>query len=286
MKQSSKLDIEQARSLIIRELLSAGITSPLLEADIILSSLLCVTRAYLYTHPEEILPGTLQRSLSGILTRRKQREPLQYLLGLTEFYGYRIYVGHGCLIPRPETELLVEYGLEKLGGDSFLDWGTGSGCISLAMLKEKASAACISVDMSPLALSWAWKNIKSHSLIDRCLLWHSRTFQDIPVQDSSLDLIISNPPYIKSDVIQGLMPEVRIFEPRIALDGGPDGLSLYSELLRWSAKKIKRDAYIILEIGGADQAEILKNHNFPGLYLEDIIKDLSNIPRMLSWRRV
>ncbi len=286
MKQSSKLDIEQARSLIIRELLSAGITSPLLEADIILSSLLCVTRAYLYTHPEEILPGTLQRSLSGILTRRKQREPLQYLLGLTEFYGYRIYVGHGCLIPRPETELLVEYGLEKLGGDSFLDWGTGSGCISLAMLKEKPSAACISVDMSPLALSWAWKNIKSHCLIDRCLLWHSRSLLDIPVHDSSLDLIISNPPYIKSDVIQGLMPEVRIFEPRIALDGGPDGLSLYSELLRWSAKKIKRDAYIILEIGGADQAEILKNHNFPGLYLEDIIKDLSNIPRMLSWRRV
>ena len=286
MKQSSKLDIEKARSLIIRELSSAGITNPLLEADIILSSLLCVTRAYLYTHPETILPGILQTSLSGILTRRMQREPLQYLLGLTEFYGYRVYVGHGCLIPRPETELLVEYGLEKLGGDFFLDWGTGSGCISLAMLKEKQSAECISVDMSPLALSWAWKNIKSHCLTDRCLLWHSRSLQDIPVQDSSLDLIVSNPPYIKSDVIQDLMPEVQIFEPRIALDGGSDGLSLYSEFLGWSARKIKRDAYILVEIGGADQAEILQNQNFPGLYLEDIVKDLSNIPRMVSWRRV
>ncbi len=286
MKQNSRLDVTQARSLIIGELSSAGITNPLLEADMILSSLLCVPRAYLYTHPEKILPGIFQTFLSGILSRRKQREPLQYILGYTEFYGYRISVGHGCLIPRPETELLVEYALEKLGGDYFLDWGTGSGCISVAMLKEKTSASCMSVDMSSLALSWAWKNMKSHCLIDRCLLWHSSSLQDIPVKDSSLDLIVSNPPYVKSDIIEDLMPEVQIFEPRVALDGGYDGLSLYFQLLKWSARKLKRDAYVLVEIGGPDQAEILKNYQFPRLYLEDIVQDLSNIPRMLSWRRV
>lgn len=252
----------------------------------ILSSLLFVSRAFLYTHPEVTLSQGNTEILNEIISRRIQREPLQYILGFTEFYGFRILVGQGCLVPRPETEILVEHALEKFRGGRFLDWGTGSGCISVALLKEQTSAFCISVDKSPQALSWAWSNMRSHSLLERSLLWHSSGLQDIPVEDRSLDLIVSNPPYIRKEVIPDLMPEVRSFEPWMALDGGPDGLSLYYPFLEWSSRKLKNGASVIVEIGGAEQAHILMNHEFHGLCFEEITKDLSDIPRMLSWRRV
>jgi len=252
----------------------------------ILCSLLNISLAHLYANLEEKFPEAAKVSLSEILKRRMQHEPLQYIQGFTEFYGYHIAVGAGCLIPRPETELLVEHAMEGFCGGAFLDWGTGSGCISVAILGESKSSTCFSVDVSAKALYWAWNNLKLHSLLSRSLLWHSYGLEDIPIYNGSLDLAVANPPYIPHGDMSCLMPEVRIFEPSVALDGGPDGLSAYYPFLKWVRHKLKLGARVLLEVGGTIQAEKLKGFLCPGLSFECVYRDFSNIPRVLCWRRV
>ena len=252
----------------------------------ILCSLLNVSVAYLYAHPEVEVPYEKRDSIDRILEKRVCHEPLQYIQGFTEFYGYHIQVGKGCLIPRPETELLVEHALEEFEKGTFLDWGTGSGCISVAILKEKDFATGVCVECSAKAMYWAWKNLKANSLLSRTVLWHGCDLEDIPVKDQSLDLAVANPPYIPSDQIPDLMPEVRLFEPHLALDGGSDGLSLYYPFIHWIREKLKPGARILAEIGGAQQAEKLKACALEGLRCETIYEDFSNIPRVLCWRRV
>jgi release factor glutamine methyltransferase len=286
LKQRINPDIRAARHEIIHSLCEAGIHNPYQEADIILSSLLDVSTTYVHAHPERVLSPNEYTSLLDVITRRCTREPLQYILGETEFYGYSIEVGQGCLVPRPETELLVEHALHNFSQGTFLDWGTGTGCISVAMLKERPSALSVSVDISPQALSWAWKNLTSHGLLGRSLLWHSWDVKDIPVPDDSLDLAVSNPPYISGSLIPELMPEVRFFEPHLALDGGNDGLALYRPFLKWVSCKLKKEAAVIVEIGGEEQATILMHLKIEGLEFEHVWEDLANIPRMVCWRRV
>lgn len=286
MKPRINPDIRAARHEITRRLSEAGIYNPYQEADIILSSLLGVCRTYVHAHPERVLTANEYTCLSDIISRRCSREPLQYILGHTEFFGYSIEVGPGSLVPRPETELLVEHALHNFTHGTFLDWGTGTGCISVALLKERPSACSISVDISPQALSWAWKNLSNHGLIGRSLLWHSWFLEDIPVPDYSLDLAVSNPPYIERSLIPELMPEVSLFEPHLALDGGRDGLMLYKPFLEWISCKLKLEAAVLVEIGGEEQATKLMNVEFEGLQFEHVWEDLANIPRMLCWRRV
>lgn len=286
MKPRIDPDIRTTRNEITRRLYEAGIYNPYQEADIILSSLLNVSITYVHAHPERLLTKNEYDCVLDVLNRRCGREPLQYILGNTDFFGYFIEVGPGSLIPRPETELLVEHALENFSEGTFLDWGTGTGCISVALLKERSSAFSISVDISPQALSWAWKNFSAHGLLRRGLLWHSSCLEDIPVSDDSLDLAVSNPPYISEFLIPELMPEVSLFEPHLALDGGSDGLTLYKPFLKWVSCKLKKEAVVIVEIGGEEQATRLMHLDIEGLQFEHVWEDLANIPRMLCWRRV
>jgi release factor glutamine methyltransferase len=220
------------------------------------------------------------------VSRRKEREPLQYILGSCPFMDLSIAVGPGCLIPRPETEMLVVESRKHFSGGVFLDWGTGSGCLASAILIENPRSRCIAVEKEPLALSWAWKNLKYLDLLGRCLLMHTSDPRKVNIHDPGLDMVVSNPPYIPSGKIQQLMPEVSAHEPSAALDGGPDGLAPYRLLVPWSAHALRPGGVLILEIGDDSQVSEIEMMSGRSFSLESIVPDLQGISRVLVLKRL
>ena len=246
-----------ARRFISEAFRGGGIDNATGEADLILVRLLRVSRAFVLGHPEKILSDDELASIDEVVARRLAGEPLQYILGEAHFWGMPFDVGEGVLIPRPETEFLVESALKRLPLDSpsvFLDWGTGSGCIAIALLTERPQAGAIMAEKNPRSIEWAWRNLERNGLHGRALLWHSREPGDIPAEISSLDLIVSNPPYIPTKDVAGLMREVR-HEPRMAFDGGGDGMDFYGKLFHGVPALLKKGGALIMEIGDARQAE-------------------------------
>ena len=265
----------------ITEALGAGIDNAMGEADLILVRLLRVPRAFILGHPEKILADKELRLIDEIVARRLTGEPLQYILGEAHFWGMTFEVGEGVLVPRPDTEFLVEAALKRLPPDEpslFLDWGTGSGCIAIALLAERPGARAVMAEKNPRSIKWAWRNLKRYALHGRALLWHSREPEDIPVGKGSLDLIVSNPPYIPTKDIEGLMREVRDHEPRMALDGGEDGMDFYRKLFNSVPALLKDGGALILEIPGG-----VPPGAPPGLV--EKIADFSGNPRCLVWER-
>lgn len=277
----------EARGWAARKLSSAGIVSPCFEADLLVCEVAELSSAKLLAYPERTLDEDGFSRLSAMVTRRVAHEPLQYILGRWDFYGRSLSVAANVLIPRPETELLVEKALERLisAPGTFLDWGTGSGCVALSILSERADLKGIAADVNSSALLLAWKNLKKYELLSRCLLWHTRSPVDIPAQQGSLSMIVSNPPYIPSYMIKSLMTEVRQ-EPRSALDGGEDGLRWYRALFEWGPEKIRRGGWMLFEIGSDAQVEQLIESAPSNLELDGIFHDLQHKPRVVSWLRV
>ncbi|MDR2179247.1 MAG: peptide chain release factor N(5)-glutamine methyltransferase [Synergistaceae bacterium] len=276
-----------ARRFLSGKLKSAGVENSLQEADWILSRLLNVSRAKLFACPERILTDSQVAAAMKILRRRASGEPLQYILNEAYFWGLRFEVGKGVLVPRPETELLVELALELLPrpfSPIFLDWGTGSGCIAIAMLLERPDAKAFMAEKNPLSLRWAWENIGRHGLQRRAFLWHSREAEDIPSVKGALDMVVGNPPYIPTKDIGSLMREVRDHEPHLALDGGEDGLDFYRTLFRSACGWLKPEGTLVLEIGGADQAAQLRRMPPPCLSFIKEVSDYAGIPRCMAWR--
>ena len=221
-------------------------------------------------------------SLEKIITRRELGEPLQYILGTTEFYGYNFHVGQGVLIPRHDTESIINAVKNYFSHDqvfSFLDWGTGSGCIAVTLLMEFPNSFAYMLDISPKALSYARKNLEHYKLSGR-----SRIITNINEIDSELELLVSNPPYIPSGEINNLMNTVRDYEPVIALDGGEDGMKYYREIFAQCNSLLKRNYYIILEAGDLSQVHALKNlsHDFT---FEREFLDSGNFPRALVFHK-
>ncbi len=279
--------IRSVKQDIVRLFTEKGIQSACYEADLLLSFVLSLDRFFIHSHPEyQVSEEEAERIRSLSFARTDKRVPIQYLLGDQEFYGYRIQVGPGCLIPRPETELLVDKALEEFSSGRFLDWGTGSGAIAVALLNEIPDSRGIAVECSPLAISWAWRNIEQHDLFDRCLLLHNCDIHKIPVARESLELIISNPPYIITDAMPALMPEVSAHEPATSLDGGPRGTSCYPGLLSFAADRLCKGGTLLVEIGGEHQIDELQDISPPALDLATIIQDYSGISRIMMWRRV
>lgn len=279
--------IRSVKEDIVSLFTEKGIQSAGYEADLLLGFVLSLDRIFIHSHPEYPVSEYEAESIRRLsFERAEKRVPIQYLLGDQEFYGYRIQVGPGCLIPRPETELLVDKALEEFSSGRFLDWGTGSGAIAVALLNEIPDSRGIAVECSPRAISWAWRNIEQHDLFDRCLLLHNCDIHKIPVAKASLDLIISNPPYIKTDAIPALMPEVSAHEPAMSLDGGPWGTSCYPGLLSFAACRLCEGGRLLVEIGGEHQVEELRDISPPALDLETIIQDYSGISRIMMWRRL
>jgi release factor glutamine methyltransferase len=229
------------------------------------------------------------RNLLSLLDRRLRHEPLPYLTGHTEFYGIDISINHNVLIPRPETELLVEKAIEiirynprYLAGEmiSVADIGTGSGAISISIATNLSNVKIYAVDISEKALDVAMYNIIKSGLNDRIITIRGDLLKSLP---EPVDLIVANLPYIKESDIEYLMPEIKCYEPVIALNGGVDGLEKIREFLTEAKSCLNSGCYILLEIGQG-QAELI--NIFLNKYFVDVkvnaFNDFNGIPRIIS----
>ena len=228
----------------------AGIEDSGFEATLLITHFCAISREELFFKKDvDFSSPELERAISLRLTRY----PLQYILGEWEFCTEKYKVGQGCLIPRPETEFMVEYATRNLKKDSFfLDLCTGSGCIAISTLVRRTDCASLGVDVSDAALSYARENASLNGVCDRlsflkCDLLKDNAAKDI-CQGKKISAILSNPPYIPSDVVQSLEKEL-FAEPQNALDGGLDGLVFYRHIVREFSPYLERDGFFLFEIG-------------------------------------
>jgi release factor glutamine methyltransferase len=265
----------------------AGVPESWREAGSLLAHVIDQDRTFLLSHAEVQLDPEQFMSFRDSVERRALGEPLQYITGLQDFYGREFRVTPDVLIPRPETELLVAAGLEFIGeSDAIIcDIGTGSGCIAVTLLCERPNARGVAVDVSAPALLIARQNAIDKGVDDRLTFTLSDCFETLPQETDHFDLIVSNPPYVDADVISGLQREVKDHEPMVALSPGPDGLSIVRRLIQEAPGFLRKDGYLILEIG-FDQGEaverLVDNNDWQ---LIDIRPDLQGIPRIVILRK-
>ena len=263
------------------ELRQAGITEAKNDAWLLMEAVCKIDRSFYYMHMEEDISEDLLKEYELSVNKRKEHIPLQYIVGETEFMGLKFKVNSNVLIPRQDTETLVEEAMGKVkSGDQVLDMCTGSGCILLSLLKLVPGLTGTGVDISGEALKVAVENGKR--LQTEASFLESDLFEKV---EGSFGLIVSNPPYIASEEIPTLMEEVRDHEPIGALDGSADGLEFYRRLVREGKEHVKPGGWMLFEIG-CTQAEavmeLLKNGGFLDVYVK---KDLAGLERVVGGRR-
>ncbi len=228
----------------------AGVDSPGLDARLILAMVLGCDRAHLHAHPEKmVVPEELAR-VESLAQRRMAREPMAYIMGEREFWSMSLLVSPGVLIPRPETELLVERAVAlsgKKGQSRILDLCAGSGAVGLAVASELTEAQVTLLDLCPKALGVARRNAERLGFGSRTGLLVSDLFGALAKGDE-FDLIVSNPPYVATGELDGLMPEVSSFEPRLALDGGADGMDLIRRIIEEAPAYLARGGFLLIEM--------------------------------------
>ncbi len=260
-----------------------GVDSPRLQAELLLAHILGLPRLKLYLNFETILGDNDVDQMRMMVRRRGQREPLQHLLGTTSFCGLEIKTTPDALIPRPETELLAERGWTWLNSRStphFLDFGTGTGCIAITLLKNAPGSRGVALDISPSALALAKSNSDLHLLSDRLDLVLGDGFGALE-PSLRFDLILSNPPYIPTAEIATLDPEVKNHDPSSALDGGADGLDFYRLLAQVAPTRLKPNGRLMLEFGDGQATalrELFLLHNW---IVEGVELDYSQRERIL-----
>jgi release factor glutamine methyltransferase len=298
-----------------------NVESPRLQTELLLAHLLKMPRMKLYLNFERGLTALETDGLRELVKRRGQREPLQHITGSTSFCGYEIAVNRHVLVPRPETELLAEHGwnflaerrtpfrLVKadvseqagtvLGVPTVLDFCTGSGCVAIALAAKCPEAKIVATDISSDALALARENAARNRVMERIEFLQGDGFAALHIvgQASTLpgsspqpagkmpaplfDLVISNPPYIPSDEIETLEPEVREFDPRVALDGGADGLEFYRLIAAQSNAFLKRDGKIMVEFGDGQAGAIQNIFETEKWIVEAVKEDYSQRARIL-----
>ncbi|HEV2319589.1 MAG TPA: peptide chain release factor N(5)-glutamine methyltransferase [Verrucomicrobiae bacterium] len=265
------------------------VETPRLQAELLLAHVLKMPRMKLYLNFERALTQEETGALRDFVKRRGQREPLQHITGSTSFCGFEIAVDRRALIPRPETEILAELGWTFLstlrGGQTALDLGTGTGCIAIALAAKCPDARVIAADLSAEALALAKENADRNNVAERMEFFHGNGFAVLPAA-ARFDLIISNPPYIPTDEIQTLQPEVRDFDPRQALDGGEDGLDFYRMLAAQARQLLKPGGRIMVEFGDGQAPAIRKLFENENWIVEAIKDDYSQRARILiaTWK--
>ncbi|VAX33240.1 Peptide chain release factor N(5)-glutamine methyltransferase [hydrothermal vent metagenome] len=253
------------------------------EAELIICHALNISRTEFYGDAIQVVESDLQ-VLNSIVEKRLCHEPLQYLTGYTEFYGLGFRVGRGVLIPRPETEVLVEEAVRLvnnalgLSSPAILDLCTGSGCIATAIAKNLPSARVVASDISAPALRYAVENAGVNGT-ENLVFVQGDLFE--PVHWQSFHLIVSNPPYVKGDDLMSLQQEVSGYEPPEALDGGRDGLDFYRRILKAAPKYLRDGGYIVLELGLGQGVAVGEIAGECGLRVVRVLNDLSDIERVM-----
>ena len=269
----------------------AGVPEAQREAGSLLGYVLGRDRSFILTHAEEAIAEEQAERFRECLERRAQGEPLQYITANQEFFGLDFEVTKDVLIPRPETELLIETALKLLtpSADAFIcDVGTGSGCIVITLMQQLKQTRAVAIDISPDALAVARRNAVRHSVADRIDFVLSDCFAALNSREPrpSFDLIVSNPPYVEEGAMAELQREVRDFEPRSALAAGAEGLDIIRRLLLEAPSFLKTGGYFLFEIG-LNQAAAVRELLDPKIWkLMDIHKDLQGIPRTVALQRL
>lgn len=238
---------------------------------------------FLRAHPEYVPTNDEHSLFEGCVARRTGREPFHYIVGSKEFYGLDFELTPDVLIPRPETEMLVEESIaraSKIDMPSALEIGVGSGCISVSILKHVERSEMLGVDISQSAIAIARRNAERHGVGDRFITLVSDVYEHIPA-GSQFDLIVSNPPYIRNRDMKGLEPEVRDFEPAQALTDFDDGLGIIRNILRSAGRFVKPGGFLLLEFGIGQENEVLSLFGGTEWALIETKKDLRSIPRIV-----
>src|SRR5688572_294761 len=269
-------------------LMNAGISANLatLDAEVLARQVLGWDRARFLTDRNEQATSVFLLRYEPLVARRERREPVSYILGTREFWGLPFEVGPDVLIPRQETEFIVEETLALVGKDShpvIVDVGTGSGCIGIALAWEIPGARVIASDVSTHALDVARRNASRHNVSDRITFVETSFLDGI---EEGVDIIVSNPPYVPSVSKRGLTPEVREYEPSVALFGGEDGLDGLRSVLEGAAAKLAPGGHLVMEFGcGQDDGVTDLVRGVDGLDVVKIRHDLQDIPRTVVCRK-
>jgi release factor glutamine methyltransferase len=268
---------------------AAGLDTPELDARVLVANAAGVTSGEVVLRGDLALSPNAEARLADAVARRLAREPVARILGRREFWGLIFDLGADTLVPRPETETLVECVLADLrdrgiAAPRIADLGTGSGAILLALLSELPAARGVGVERAPGAASTARRNAARLGFADRALV----TLGDwaAPLAPAGFDVVVSNPPYIASVELAGLDPEVRHHDPRAALDGGPEGLDAYRALLPSAAAALAPGGLLALEIGETQAADVARLADAAGLHEISVAHDLAGRPRVVTARTV
>jgi release factor glutamine methyltransferase len=268
---------------------SKDIDNPRSTAEILLAHALKLSRIDLYLRYDQPVNTDERQRFKALIQRRATREPVAYIVGEKEFWSMVFSVNADVLVPRPETECLVERALAMLpkkGRRRVLDLGTGSGAILLALAKERPDCMCFGSDQSQAALAVARRNARSHHLAHRVHFFAGSWLEPLQPQGLSLDMIVSNPPYIPSEQIASLQPEVACFEPRSALDGGPDGLAQLGRIVALAPDYLAAGAALILEIGHDQGPGITQRAEQTNAYRDvSIARDYGGLDRVVTLLR-
>ncbi|MCP4258827.1 MAG: peptide chain release factor N(5)-glutamine methyltransferase [Planctomycetes bacterium] len=286
--------IQKLLNWVTQYLTGKGIESPRLSAELLLSYVVGLKRIELYTQFDRSVPPEQLEQLRELVKRAGQNEPIAYLVGRTEFYSLQINVTPDCMVPRPETELLVERAIEFLrerqNGTQFVcDLCTGSGCIAVAIAKNFSDARIIATDICDAALAVAAENIKKHHLGDQITLLCGDLFDPVisGLDVNEFDLIASNPPYVSTTEYEKLDKNVKDYEPKKALFAGVDGLDIYNRIIEKAGRFLKPDGLLMLEIGYAQGPAVKELLEKTGDYSEiKIEKDFHKNDRIVSASKI
>ena len=279
---SSPVSVELERAAAF--LAARGVESARLEAEVLLADALGSDRGRLYL--ERVVSDPVRLRFAELLDRRGRREPLQHLRGRQEFFSRDFVVDPCVLIPRPETERLIEIVLGRLRPiqrPRILDVGTGSGVIAVTLALELPSAQVFATEVSVAALEVAKENARRLGVRER-IEFRSGDLA-LPFAGERFDLVVSNPPYVPSEEIAGLSPEVRDHEPRVALDGGPDGLELYRRLAACVDEVLAERGWLAVEIGFGQGDAVRRMFSQSGTTAVEVERDLAGIERVVVVRR-
>lgn len=281
-KQNGKMKYRDLYLYGVEKLNSAGIAEAKLDARLLLEEVCHTDRSDMILYPDREVDGTQHESYVNYIEKRKQRIPLQHIIGKQEFMGLEFYVNEHVLIPRQDTEILVEKAMKNLhDGMRILDVCTGSGCILISLLHYSNDCKGVGIDISEEALGVARKNAEKLLPDEKEISFYQGDLFEALPDTEKFDMIVSNPPYIRSDVIPTLEPEVAFHEPVIALDGKEDGLFFYRRIIEEAGEYLCRGAMLFFEIG-YDQAEaVLELMMDKGFIEVNTLKDYAGLDRVV-----